>query len=178
MYHLYMDNDRRGSMASVSLERAYGLIRKIQPCLPPAVFVVLPASTTRKLGHFHGCAWSGEEGTDGSHEIAVHPDLFAHPEKVLATLLHEAAHALLHEWGLNGGVGPDGYYHREEFKRVCEKIGLECRFLNRRYGWSGTAWPSAGVPDRYGAVLKLLEEKLPLGSRSIKQGRLSKAAFS
>ena len=139
------------------------MLRQLEPCLPPCVIVILAAGTRRnKLGHFSGCVWRTDEVT-GGHEVAINPTLFDRPEDLLGTLLHEAVHGLLFEWGLNGGCGPDGYYHREEFRNVSYKLGLSCGFSNKRSGWNMTAWPHTGVPERYHRVLELLREALPWG---------------
>jgi hypothetical protein len=114
------------------------------------------------MGHFSSCVWRTSNARSG-HEVALNPALFDHPEDLLATLLHEAAHALLFEWGLKGGCGPDGFYHRKEFRNVCNKLGLECVFTNRRYGYSRTRWPKEGVSKQYGGVLELLRRELPWG---------------
>ena len=154
----------RGSKASECLERAWRRIRQLEPCLPPVIVVILASRRRQKQGHFSGCAWR-TTGVEGGHEVAINPALFDRPEDLLATLLHEAAHALLFEWGLNGGCGSDGYYHREEFRNVCRKLGLECEFSNRRYGWNLARWPAAGVPTKYRNVLGLLRRELPWGLR-------------
>jgi hypothetical protein len=141
------------------------MIREIQPCLPPVVIVILPSGAReRKKGHFSKCQWQTAEPND-AHEVAINPQLFGRAEDVLETLLHEAAHALLWEWGLNGGCGPDGYYHREEFRNVCRKLGLECVLSNRRYGWNVTRWPKQGVRAEYRSALRKLRGALPLGAR-------------
>jgi hypothetical protein len=126
---------------------------------------VLTASTRQTIqGHFAPCAWRA--GTDKQgHELAIAPHLFDTPKELLGTLLHEAAHGLLFEWGLNGGCGPDGYYHREEFRNVGRKLGLTCEFSNRRYGWNMTCWPNNTVPGRYRAIAALLRRDLPWGKR-------------
>jgi hypothetical protein len=125
--------DTRGSSAAKCLEKAWGIIRRVQPCLPQVVFVILASGSRSRKGRFTGCVWRTTT-IDSGHEIAISPALFNRSEDVLAILLHEAAHALLFEWGLNGGCGPDGYYHREEFRAVCKKLGLGCVFRNKRYG--------------------------------------------
>jgi len=152
----------RGSLAVQRLEESYRLIRIAEPCLPRVVIVLLPAAVRNKIGHFHGLAWLAEHTEGRDHEVAIHPATFGQPEEVLNTLLHEAAHALLFEWGMNGGCGDNGYYHREEFKRVCEKLGLCCSFTSRRHGWNETTWPETGVPTRWEPVLDLLRT-LPIG---------------
>ncbi len=155
--------ESRGSSAARILEHAYHLIRIAEPCLPRAVIIVLPAGIRKKLGHFHGSSWLAEHSDVREHEIALHPATFSQPEEVLNTLLHEAAHALLFEWGLNGGCGADGRYHRDEFHGVCKKLGLQCRFTDRSHGWDDTHWPDTGVPVRWAPVLELLRT-LPLGT--------------
>lgn len=155
----------RGSLASRCLERAWARLREVEPCVPPVVIVLVPVGRKQgKLGHFSGLVWRAGRGERG-HELAINPVLFDRPEDLLGTLVHEAAHALLFEWGLRGGCGPDGYFHREEFRGVCERLGLVCSFRNRRYGWSDTAWPVAGVPMKYRSVLRLLTRELPWGLR-------------
>ena len=156
----------RTSRAVSCIERAWAMIGQLEPCLPPAVVIILPSRTRpTKLGHFAACAWR-PSGEDGWHELAINPVLFERSEDLLETILHEAAHGLLYEWGLKGGCGPDGYYHREEFSKVCTKLGLRCTFNNKRYGWNTTSWPTTGVPERYRDVLALLRQELPKDLRS------------
>lgn len=139
------------------------MILELEPCLPQVVVVIFAAGTRPSLrGHFANCVWRTASDGQG-HEVAIDPNLFEQPEELLATMLHEAAHALLHDWGLNGGCGEDGYYHRVEFRNVCRRLGLECDFSNRRYGWNRTRWPVAGVPERYGRIVVMLRQELPWG---------------
>lgn len=162
------DLKTRSSTATKCLERVWTMLRTVQPCLPEVVIVIhSPRGKRRKLGHFLGCVWQAAE-PGGGHEVGVSPELFESPGELLGTLLHEAAHALLYEWGLNAGCGPDGYYHREEFRNVCRKLGLECEFTNKRYGWSSTRWPAAGVPKQYQPLVELLRRDLPWGLRKEK----------
>lgn len=155
----------RGSTAAKCLEKAWRIIRRLQPCLPPVVIVILASGRRNRKGHFSGCVWRTANSIAGAHEVAISPTLFDRPEDLLETLLHEAAHALLFEWGLNGGCGPDGYYHREAFRNVCRKLGLHCTFSNKRYGWNETRWPAEGVPAQYRTVLEILRKHLPWGLR-------------
>jgi hypothetical protein len=163
-----MEVSNRGSKATRCLEKTWQLIRRIEPCLPSVVIVILAASRSnkRKMGHLSPCAWQSND-TSGAHEMAINPVLFNSAEDLLHTMLHEAAHALLHEWGLKGGCGPDGYYHREEFRNVCIKLGLACQFNNKRYGWNVTSWPKTGVPTRYAGVLTVLREEIPAGRKNM-----------
>ncbi len=169
------ENLRRGSSALICLESTWAMVRQLEPCLPSCT-IVLFAEGHRKhrLGHFASCVWRTDEA-GGGHEVAINPLLFERPEELLGTLMHEAVHGLLFSWGLNGGCGPDGCYHREEFRNVSRKLGLSCEFSNRRYGWNITGWPTTGVPTRYHDILQLLRDDIPFGlartqqSNSIRQ---------
>jgi hypothetical protein len=157
------------------LERAWVRLRRQIPELPPAVVVVLDArSRKRRWGQFAASTWR-VRGPEAAHEIAVSPELFADAAALLATLVHEAVHASLFVAEPNnprhvGGVSPDGrgylYYHRVEFRDAARRAGLECEYLNGRYGWTLTRWPTSGVPQPYRAVLRLLERSLPWGAAS------------
>ena len=137
----------RASQATQGLEQTWELLRTLIPKLPPAVVVVLNTSSRRrKLGDFTPSVWRYRHEKN-VHEIGISPDLFHTPEEVLCTLLHEAAHAVLfardrHSPQHIAGCGPDGYYHRKEFRDTCRDLGLECLFKNRRYGWCLTQWPT------------------------------------
>src|SRR5712692_1303798 len=76
----------RSSSASKCLEKAWRMIRKIQPCLPTVVVVIMASGRRRKMGHFCGSVWR-TTGIESGHEVAVNPKLFDCPEDLLATLL-------------------------------------------------------------------------------------------
>src|SRR5262245_24511752 len=130
----------RNSEAATSLEKAWLQLRRLHPRIPAVVILVLSAGDRgRKRGHFRGSSWQYSRERQ-AHEVAVNPALFASPEDLLATLLHEAAHAVLHKEG--GGVS-GRYYHLQAFRDASRKFGLECAFHNTRYGWTRTYWPDA-----------------------------------
>jgi hypothetical protein len=133
--------------------------------LPPVVFVSLDAAGRRwKLGHFARSSWRYSK-TKAAHEIAISPALFETPQAVLATLLHEATHALLYERTGAGGCSKDHYYHRSTFRNCCRDVfGLPCEFWNSRYGFTNTGWDGRGVPGRYQTVLGILSRGLPWGT--------------
>jgi hypothetical protein len=162
----------RGSQASKAIENAWGALRLLYPQIPPAVVVVLSARERRRRGHFAHSAWSA--GPGGSHEVAISPALFKDPKAVLATMLHEAGHAIL--WRSEGGV-TGAYYHRHQFRDVCRDLGLACEFHNTRYGWTRTGWPKTGVPKKYDPIIRSLAGGLPEGAAGslpgkVKPGRL------
>lgn len=151
----------RGSNAVRSLELAWAEICRVVSGLPPVVMVVICAGARRrKNGHFAGSAWRYRKDI-GAHEVGINPELFAHPEALLSTMLHEAAHALL--FASTGATGCSGrYYHLKTFRDMCQRLGLKCEFLNTRYGWTLTQLPDSGVPECYQTALKVLGD-LPLG---------------
>ena len=156
---------RRGSLAANVIESAWANLQRIDPRIPDVVVVILPAEARpSKKGHFGPCRWRSDSAA-GAHELAVSPSLFADPTSLLATLVHEAAHAVLTNIGdRNGGCAGKGhYYHRKEFRDVCKALGLDCFFRNTRYGWTSTGWPEAGVDPRYRVILEFLRKKIPAG---------------
>lgn len=157
----------RSSKATVCLEAVWQRLGEQIHGLPGAVVLILHAHASRR-GHFSPSTWKYVADRN-VHEVAVNPNLFETPAELLATLVHEAAHAVLFEGNparINhcGGCSRDGYYHRREFRDQCRLLGLECGFVNNRYGWCRTWWPEGGVPDRYSAILNLLTNSLPWGT--------------
>jgi SprT-like family len=153
----------RGSTAIKCIEEAWTQLRELHSHLPRAVIVLLDAATrNRRRGHFAQSAWQSH-GQSKSHEIGISPALFGSPKQLLATLLHEAAHAINYEKKLSDCSGR--YYHRKEFRDMSTRLGLDCRFRNTRYGWSITGWPqNREIPPRYLPILKHLQNSLPRGS--------------
>jgi hypothetical protein len=161
MNKYYITN--RGSAAVRHIEAAWGELQSLIPKLPSAIIVIFSASERqRKKGHFAYSSWRYRKDK-GAHEIGVSPALFQKPKELLATLLHEAAHALLYQRNPQGGGGCTGpYYHRKDFRDACAELGLKAEFHNTRYGWHITGWPETGIPRRYQRVLDSLK-KLPAG---------------
>ena len=153
----------RGSRAVGALERAWRKLRKLHPAIPPAVLTLVDVRSRGWVrGYFARSTWRVRGGS--AHEVAVSPDLIAQPASLLVTLLHEAAHAVLHDTGFNGGVGSTRYYHKTEFRDQCRTFGLRCEFLNTRYGWTLTDWPASGVPPVYRPIVAALGRSLPAGT--------------
>lgn len=159
---------KRASISSRILEQSWTAMRHIITGLPPAVLLVMDADgRRRKFGHFAPSTWR-VRGEEQAHEVSLSPRLFAQPTDLLATMVHEAVHALLYATTTSSvhvaGVSVrDRYYHRREFRDECRRLGLECQYLNGRYGWTLTKWPESGVPEQYQPVLRLLE-RMPPGS--------------
>jgi hypothetical protein len=161
--------EHRGSEACDCLEDVWGELQRSIRGLPDATIIPLDAGGRRsKDGHFSANCWSKRKGVQ--HEVAISPVLFTKPRDVLEVLIHEAAHAVLYEREPDnmkhraGCSRNDHYYHRKEFKRMAEELGLECRFLNRRYGWARTGWPSNRVPREYRALVTMIRKRMPVGA--------------
>lgn len=162
--------ENRGSKATRVLERAWNNLRKVDDRIPVAVIVLIDApGRSKRRGHFAMSTWT-YRGADRAHEVGVSPRLFMQPKEVLATMLHEAAHASLSEEGKNGGMGSTAYYHTKIFRDRCQEFGLECEFLNSRYGWTITRWPLRGgrdqIPRKYAPILTDIKHQLPAGVES------------
>lgn len=132
-----------------ALERAWSAIRARHPEIPAAVIVVGAGSGTGpglKLGHFAAMRWGAEP--EGSTADGAKPDrlpevfvggegLARGPADVLATLLHEAAHALAYVRGIKD-TSRQGRWHNTRFKALAEELGIVVT-KDHRIGWSPTS---------------------------------------
>lgn len=152
--------ERTGSAVVEALEDAWRGLQAIHREIPDAVIVVLTGARASRLGHFARSRWRVVAARRTKiHEVAISPRLFPNGVKVLGTMVHEAAHAAL--WPESGGgVSPDGYYHKKEFRDQCILYGLECQFTHTRYGWSRTGWPRQEMPGAYLDVATKLSHSL------------------
>jgi hypothetical protein len=156
----------RISTASKCLENAWRMIMKINQRnvkLPLVVIMVLSAGDrTRKYGHLGHNTWE-YRGKQRRSEVGINSLLFKTPESLLATMLHEAAHAALSD-NHNAGMGSSRYYHTKKFRDTCFKLGLHCEFKDTRYGWTITSWPNDRIPKQYAPVVQYLKQNLPMGT--------------
>lgn len=154
----------RASIATKVLETAWGMLIELHHKIPHAVVTLLTAGDRRrKSGHLTPSTWKYRDDKQ-RHEVGITPHFFQDPGNLLSTMLHEAAHAILHKE--NGGCTPDRYnhYHRKCFRDTCRELGLECEFMDTRHGWTLTSWPDGKTPDSYVPVLKYLKKELPKGT--------------
>ncbi|WP_196776824.1 hypothetical protein [Haloechinothrix halophila] len=152
-----------------ALEQAWADIRERHPELPPAVIVLGAGSIGSRsgaltLGHFAAMRWHTD--TDGSDQLAEvfigGEGLQRGPAGVLATLLHEAAHALAHTRGIKD-TSRQGRYHNTKFKAVAEEVGITVT-KDPRIGWSPTDLPDTTRND-YAHTVEVLSEALRLYRR-------------
>lgn len=163
MHNKYRIGDR-ASNATRALETAWSMLIDLYHTIPHAVVTLLTAGDRRrKRGHLTHSAWQYRDD-QRRHEIGISSDLFQNPEKLLCTMLHEAAHAILHKE--NGGCSFDKNhdYHLKIFRDTCRNLGLKCEFQDTRYGWTLTSWPDNKISDIYMPVLKHLKMELPKGT--------------
>jgi hypothetical protein len=89
------------------------------------------------------------------HEVFVAGELLAGgPRSVLATVLHEAAHALARARGI-ADTSRTGRYHNGQFRALAEELGLSVEQVDR-IGWSGTSWNDT-LDLRYEAHVSAVE---------------------
>ena len=112
----------------------------------------------------------GQHNEDGGAQESAGPQRWAEvfvggeglargPADVLATLLHEAAHALAHMRGVKD-TSRQGRWHNARFKALAEEVGISVE-KDPRIGWSPTTLPTstratyAQVIAELGLVLRL-----------------------
>lgn len=124
--------ERISSPMVAALEQAWNAIRARHGDVPPAVVVLgagsigAPAGMLR-LGHFAATRWNTNDAADFERlaEVFVGGEgLVGGPVDVLATLLHEAAHAIAHVRGI-GDTSRQGRWHNARFKALAEEVGIE-----------------------------------------------------
>lgn len=176
-----------------ALEGAWSEIQARHPELPPVVIVLGAGSgngPSLTLGHFAAMRWRAPEPTasdelEAQDEAASEPRRWAEvfvggeglargPAEVLATLLHEAAHALAHVRNIKD-TSRQGRWHNARFKALAEEVGI-CVEKDPRIGWSPTTLPAetrtgyAQVIAELGAVLRLHRAIEVTGGMSKKPG--------
>jgi curved DNA-binding protein CbpA len=142
------------------LEDIWLEIRRWHPDIPPAVIIIASGTDGKqtRLGHHAPGRWNvaGQQYT----EIMISGEgLRRTPREVLATLLHEAAHALAHERGIKD-TSRQGRYHNKQFKIHADELGLTVEHDDRN-GWSAsTITPAA--ERAYARQLEALSEAMTL----------------
>ena len=142
------------------LEDIWLEIRRWNPEIPPVVIIIASGTDSKhpRWGHHAPGRWNvaGEQYT----EIMISGEgLRRSPRDVLATLLHEAAHALAHARGLKD-TSRQGRYHNKHFKTCAEEVGLTVEHDDRT-GWSATTITPA-TELAYAHQLQALAEAMTL----------------
>jgi len=149
-----------------ALERAWMAIRSSHPELPPAVFITGSGSESGRnmlrLGHYAASRWHGADDNEIDEIFIGGEGLQRGGAAVLATLLHEGAHALARERGIQD-TSRQGRYHNQRFKALAEELGLHIE-KHPVIGWSTTTLPPAAA-QRHAAVIEDLERAITIYRR-------------
>ncbi len=151
-----------------ALERAWQTIRDRHQDVPPAVLIVGSGTTSKSaavtLGHFAAQRWQRADGEGATvHEVLIGGEgLKLGADEVLATLLHEGAHALALARGIKD-TSRQGRYHNRKFKALAEELGLQIAEAPG-IGWSATVLP-AETAERYRGTLDDLADAITLHRR-------------
>ncbi len=157
-----------------ALETAWATIRARHPEVPPVVLVLgagsLGGRGGLRLGHFAALRWhQGDEAA--LPEVFVGGEGLARgPAEVLATLLHEAAHALAHVRGIRD-TSRQGRWHNARFKTLADELGIAVT-KDPSLGWSPTSLTDesraayAATVAELGAALRLHRRLEPTGTQA------------
>jgi hypothetical protein len=154
------DSSQAASRILKVLEDIWLEIRRRHPEIP-AVVIIIASGTEGKqvrLGHHAPGRWTvaGEQRA----EIMISGEgLRRGARAVLATLLHEATHALSAARGIQD-TSRQGRYHNRKFKIQAEELGISVEH-DEKTGWSSTTLPPR-TAARYAAQIGTLEAAITL----------------
>ena len=149
-----------GSRILKVLEDIWLEIRRRHPEIP-AVVIIIASGTGGKhtrLGYHAPGRWNvaGEQRA----EIMISGEgLRRSAREVLGTLLHEAAHALAAERGIQD-TSRQGRYHNTRYAQLAQELGIEVG-KNTSLGWSLTTVPDTTARD-YAAQIRALQDAMIL----------------
>ena len=148
-----------------ALESAHAMIQEKTGA--PRATILVTRKTGRTMGHFtHAKLWKA--GEESFHEIMISANYFERGARaVLGTLLHETAHSLDLQAGIQGVTG-DGY-HNKRFKATAEALGLTITQA-KGIGWSVTE-VSDECAERWAEALALIENALALMADAEQAGK-------
>jgi DnaJ domain len=131
------DSSQAASQILKILEDIWLEIRRRHPEIPLAVIIIASGTDTRhpRWGHHSPGRWN-VAGIQRPEIMISGEGLRRTPGEVLATLLHEAAHALACERGIKD-TSRQGRYHNKHFKTCAEQLGLYVEHDDRN-GWSAS----------------------------------------
>jgi hypothetical protein len=159
---------RIGSQTISAIEHAWAAIRANHPELPEIVVIMggglVPGGL--KLGHFARDTWAHREhSTDNALDVGAEAavrrsELFVgaeglarQPHEVLATLLHEAAHALAHVRGIQD-TSRQGRWHNRNFAKLATEVGINVE-KDKNIGFSITSITDETVARYMGTIMEL-----------------------
>jgi hypothetical protein len=127
------------SVITKALEDAHAIIRE-ETGAPRATITI--GRSSKVHGHFTQFKpW--QAGTENFHEIFLSAPSFSRGARAtLGTLLHEVAHSLDLQNGIQGTTAEG--YHNKKFKNTAESLGLEIGQVKGK-GWTDTKVPDSCV---------------------------------
>lgn len=153
------------STITKALESAHEII-KAETGAPRATLLVTRDLKGRK-GHFTPFTpW--QNGEESFSEIAFNLEHFTTPEELLSTLLHEVAHSINHQNGIEDCSS--NQYHNAKFKTQAEALGLKTLEIKGK-GHASTELTEFGA-KRWAKALKILAgafDLVALGGESAKK---------
>ena len=138
------------------LEDLWAAIRAHHPEIPPVVIIIASGTGGKhaKWGHHAPGRW--HHGSTEHAEVMISGEgLSRTPREVLATLLHEAVHALAAARGITD-TSRQGRYHNRKFTLLAAELGLDAaEDPSGQFGWTVTTVPNT-TARRYSDGLALL----------------------
>jgi curved DNA-binding protein CbpA len=123
------------------LEDTWQAIRANHPQIPLVVIIIASGTDGKQARWGYHAPKRWQVGLDERTEIMVSGEgLRRGAASVLATLLHEAAHALSAARGIQD-TSRQGRYHNSKFKTCAEELGITVEH-DPRLGWSITTLPT------------------------------------
>jgi hypothetical protein len=142
------------------LEDTWAAIRRHHGHVPPVVLIIASGTDSKqpRWGHYASGRWYASNIKHA--EVMVSGEGLARtPRDVLATLLHEAAHALAAARGITD-TSRQGRYHNKKYAAVARELGLDVAETSG-FGWTSTTVPDA-TADRYAAQLDALKDAMTI----------------
>ncbi len=146
---------------TIALSNVWAAVQRNHPEVPNVVLLAAPNPHGNRnvLGHFAALRWSSKPGDGGNliHEVVVVAEhLNRSAEDIVATLLHEAAHALNFARGIHDCS--KSQYHNRKFESAAQELGLSVTQVPH-YGFAYTEMP-AETAQRYTTETEELRQVL------------------
>lgn len=159
-----MSDNKNGSAIITRLERTWAAIAKRHPELTGVVFITGKGTkpTSVLWGHHAPGRWKDSSQDGRLSEIFVSGECLAKgPEKVLETLIHEAAHNLARARDAQD-TSRQGRYHNKVFAGLAEEMGLLRPEVNDKVRGTSACTITEETKERYAKQLELLAEACAL----------------
>jgi hypothetical protein len=142
------------------LEDTWREIRRHHGEVPPVVIIIASGTDTKqpRWGHHAPGRWY-VDNTEHAEVMISGEGLARTPHEVLATLLHEAAHALAAARGIQD-TSRQGRYHNRKYAVLATELGLDVAEIEP-LGWNETTVTDT-TAERYARQLDALADAMTL----------------